>query len=589
MTYTFQDFRSGKLPPKGWDGADAVADGWTKDDLDNFMRATVRPWSPETPPTPPAPKQEKPLDRHVSPAGSLGRTRGHKTDGAILSSQPKPAIQYVDCELPRIVNMACEEAVKSGASLYARGTSLVRPVTIYSTATSRGVKRAEGATVLVPVEKPALVEILTSLIDWQRFDGRKTDWKPVACPPVVADTILARRGDWPFHQLNAVVSAPTMRPDGTILNEPGFDHDTGILFASELTWPQVPGRPTMEEASDALRHLEDLVEDFPFVDASDRAAALAMILTALARPCLPSAPMFCVNAPTPGTGKSKLVDIAAILATGQTASVLSAPREEAEMQKQLGATLMAGDPFITLDNIEYPLRSEFLCQVLTQGSVSVRVLGESRTLKLPTCATFCATGNSLRIAGDLTRRVVMINLDAGMERPEERVFDVDVLETARRQRVRLVTAALTVLRAFEAQRGPKIVPALGSFEGWSNLVRSALMWLGKADPLGNTEKVRENDPERERTASILSALPAGRDWTAKEIGQLIQPGINTGRPPDEALADALGEFMEHNRQFNAVRFGHFLRKHMGRIIDGKRIVSRGKDRNKIALWSVEDL
>ncbi|MEZ0170762.1 hypothetical protein [Microvirga sp. TS319] len=484
--------------------------------------------------------------------------------------------------------------MKADAQLYARGTSLVRPVTIYGTTTSRGVKRAEGATVLVPVEKPALVEVLTSLIDWQRFDGRKTDWKPVACPPVVADTILARRGDWPFHQLNAVVSAPTMRPDGTILNVPGFDYETGILFASELTWPQVPDRPTMEEASDALGHLEDLVEDFPFVDASDRAAALAMILTALARPCLPSAPMFCVNAPTPGTGKSKLVDIAAILATGQTASVLSAPREEAEMQKQLGATLMAGDAFITLDNIEYPLRSEFLCQVLTQGSVAVRVLGESRTLKLPTCATFCATGNSLRIAGDLTRRVVMINLDAGMERPEERVFDVDVLETARRQRVRLVTAALTILRAFVAHRAPKIVPALGSFEGWSNLVRSALMWLGKADPLGNTEKVRENDPERERTASILSALPAGKDWTAAEIGKKIQqrPGLDAEDAEvreHEALAEALGEFMERNGQFNAVRFGHFLRKHMGRIIDGKRIVSRGKDRNKIAMWAVEDI
>lgn len=39
--YTFADWQSGKTPPKGWDCADAVADGWRKPELDAFMRATV--------------------------------------------------------------------------------------------------------------------------------------------------------------------------------------------------------------------------------------------------------------------------------------------------------------------------------------------------------------------------------------------------------------------------------------------------------------------------------------------------------------------------------------------------------------------
>lgn len=597
--YLFEDWQAGRKPPKGWDCANAVEDGWSKDDIDTFIMKTVKPW------TPPAMASDSAAsERELSgddnearetpaiPAGPLARDDGSTQETAALVRQSRrKVIQYVDCELPRMVNMASEAAVMDGAPLYARGTSLVRPISIQTAAASRGIKRAEGSTVLVPVEKPALVEILTDLIDWRRYDGRKDAWKPVACPPVVAETMLARRGDWPFPQLSAVVSAPTMRPDGTILNAPGFDRDTGILFATELAWPQVPDRPTIDEARAAHAALCDLVSSFPFVAPSDRAAALSMIATALVRPCLPSAPMFGVNAPTPGTGKSKLVDIAAVLATGQAASVLSAPREEAEMQKQIGAALMAGDPFITLDNIEYPLRSEFLCQTLTQGQVTVRVLGESRTLKLPTGSTFCATGNSLRFAGDLTRRVVLINLDAGMERPEERVFKADAVTVAKARRVELVIAALTILRAFIVHRGPKIVPALGSFESWSNLVRSALMWMGEADPLSNAEKVRENDPERERTAAILSALPAGKDWTAADIGRMLQQDRERGvdMRAHEALADALGEFSERNGQFNAVRFGHFLRKHAGRIIDGKRIVNRGADRNKIALWTIDDL
>ena len=39
--YTFADWQSGKKPPRGWDCADAVADGWGKAELDAYMRATV--------------------------------------------------------------------------------------------------------------------------------------------------------------------------------------------------------------------------------------------------------------------------------------------------------------------------------------------------------------------------------------------------------------------------------------------------------------------------------------------------------------------------------------------------------------------
>lgn len=46
MVFSVSDWQAGKTPPKGWDCADAIADGWRKDDLDAFMRATVKPWAP---------------------------------------------------------------------------------------------------------------------------------------------------------------------------------------------------------------------------------------------------------------------------------------------------------------------------------------------------------------------------------------------------------------------------------------------------------------------------------------------------------------------------------------------------------------
>lgn len=499
-------------------------------------------------------------------------------------------IQYLESELPVIVDMACQALIEAEVKVYARGTSLARPVRLAGAGQAKHIRRGQGATILVPVDETALVEILTSAIEWRKFDARGDKWKPTVAPSAVAKTIIARRGDWPFPQLVAVVTAPTMRDDFSVISEAGFDLASGIYFdPGGVDWPAIKPRPTRADAKAALASLVDLLDDFPFVTPADRSGALAMILTALIRPSLPTAPMFGVSAPVPGSGKSKLVDIAAILATGRNAAVMSAPREEAELQKSIGAALMAGDGFLNLDNIEHALRSELLCQVLTQEMVKMRVLGQSLNLDLPTNVTFAATGNGLRFAGDLTRRVVLISLDPGTERPEERIFPRDAVAVARQERVKLVTAGLTILRAFVAAGRPAVKPALGSFEAWSDLVRSALVWLGEADPLANAGRVRDDDPERERTAGILHALPRGQ-WTTSEIAEMIHSDAQrpfNGRQ-HAALAEALGEFIGHGDKLDVQGFGRFLRKQRDRIIDDMRITKQG-ERHKVALWQVQTM
>lgn len=153
----------------------------------------------------------------------------------------------------------------------------------------------------------------------------------------------------------------------------------------------------------------------------------------------------------------------------------------------------------------------------------------------------------------------------------------------------IVTSALTLLRAFVAKEADKVSPALGSFEHWSNLVRSALVWLGLPDPLGNAVKIRDNDPEKERTSAIISALPAGKPWVAADIARMVDEGAfdPIGNRRHEGLIDALSEFIERGR-LNTARFSGFLRKHCGRIVNGQMIVSAGKNRVNAALWKVEN-
>ena len=576
--YSFADWKSGARPPKGFDVADAIDFGWSKDDLFAMMRASVCDKLPPFPVEPVATLEQEADDNGEEfdvPPGPTAPTN-------------RPVIQYQESELPGIVDAACRALVEADAEVYARGTSLARPVRLSSAGRNKGIKRGQGATILVPIDETALVEILTSNVEWRRYDGRSDKWKPIAAPAAVAKTIISRRGDWPFPQLVAVVSAPTLRDDWSVLSEPGFDPASGIFFdPGGITWPEIAPAPSQADAVAALMSLKTLIADFPFVGPADRSGALAMILTALVRPSLPTAPMFGVSAPVPGSGKSKLVDLAAVLATGRNAAVMSAPREETELQKAVGAALMAGDGFLNLDNIEHSLRSELLCQVLTQELVKLRVLGQSLNLDLPTNVTFAATGNGLRFVGDLTRRVVLIRLDPGMERPEERVFSRDALQVARGDRVKLVCAGLTILRAFVTASAPSIRPALGSFEVWSNLIRSALVWLGEADPLANGNSVRDNDPERERTLTILRALPDG-EWRAADIATMLkedEPRILANKQ-HAALADAVAEFCERG-SLSTRRLGDFLRHHSGRVLDGVSVRWVKKDRNGIAIWTVD--
>ena len=571
-TYRFEDWRAGLFPGRGWDCADALDDGWTQAEIDAFIRATLRPFAPA------GAEDEKSA---VEDAGRASRRKAVVPDmpSQTRETDDRPTLLFDEADLSEAVTSACRLAVEAGAPLYARDTVLFHAVRI----------AGKEKTVLVPAAEDAMTEILTKHIRWLKPDARTTlGYKAVSCPALVARSVLARHGEWPFPQIRAVVSLPTMRSDGTIINTRGFDRQSGILFESDRTWPEIPERPDRAAAVTALDSIRKLVASFPFVSGIDESAVLAMILTAIVRPSLKTAPLFGVNATAPGTGKSKLVDVAAILATGRAAAVNSYAGDDAELRKVLESRLLQGDSFINLDNLSVALRSDHLCQVLSQEEVNIRPLGKTVSLDSATAVMFCATGNGLRFAGDLTRRVVLINLDAGVERPEERVFESDVIEDTRRQRVEIVTSALTLLRAFVANEADKVSPALGSFEQWSNLVRSALVWLGLPDPLGNAVKIRDNDPEKERTSAIISALPAGKPWVAADIARMVDEGAfdPIGNRRHEGLVEALSDFIDRGR-LNTTRFSGFLRKNCGRIVDGQMIVGAGKNRANAVLWKVQ--
>ena len=152
------------------------------------------------------------------------------------------------------------------------------------------------------------------------------------------------------------------------------------------------------------------------------------------------------------------------------------------MEKRLGALLLEGAPMISLDNLAFDLEGELLCQITEQPLVKTRILGKSETPECEWRGTMCATGNNISLVGDLTRRGLISNLDAGVEQPETREFAFDPIERVLAERGAFIAGAITIARAYLAS-GQKVgCGPLGSYGGWCRFVREPLIWLGESDP-----------------------------------------------------------------------------------------------------------
>jgi putative DNA primase/helicase len=473
--------------------------------------------------------------------------------------------------------------IASGLPFYARGDVLVRLATGVKTP---GVRRDAALPVLVPVTGPSMQEgfeqaaRFVSLV--KQRDG-KFEPRVVGCPSALPAVYLARVSRWQLPSVRAVSSVPLVLEDGSILRE-GYDPASEAVVCGNLELPPIPPEPTKDQAMAAVLHLNALLHGFPFTDEVSRAVAFACLLSAVLRPVLPTCPAFGFTAPVRGSGKSKLADIASMLATGRAGAAVTWPAREEEAEKRLDAVLLAGDAVVVLDNLEVPLRSAALNSALTQDSIALRVLGFSRMARVPVASLILATGNNLTIQGDLSRRFLLCELDPQMERPELREFKFDPVQRARERRAELVAALLTI-----AQWGAREAPGgrpLGSFETWSRRVRDPLVALGFADPVACMEQLHESDPEREQALALLARWREAFEARPVTVAEAIRRATD-GMGPDSDLRDALDSVCGGPGGLNAKRLGRYLLRMKDRQL-GRFKVRKGIDHEaNVATWTVE--
>ena len=147
-----------------------------------------------------------------------------------------------------------------------------------------------------------------------------------------------------------------------------------------------------------------------------------------------------------GTGKTLAQDTVSLIATGRLTTAMSQGGNEEEDEKRLFSVLLQGDQILLIDNVKRPIEGDALCTILTQSTWQCRVLGESKKVEVPTNVLMLASGNNLTFKGDMITRALLCKLDAGIEKPEIRRFDVDLKTEIPKRRPELVAAGLNPAR-----------------------------------------------------------------------------------------------------------------------------------------------
>lgn len=440
---------------------------------------------------------------------------------------------------------------------------------------------------------PGLRALASEVAEFFKFKNTDTGPVPVRCdPPVdVINSVLEYGNYKAIRELQHVFTMPCLRSDGELLVSAGYDAHSRALLRPEFE-VDVPSHPTYEEAIAARDRLMELYCDFPFEGPEHLAGALASMMTPVLRLAVEGpTPMFIFESPTPSSGKSIMADLVAIVATGKGGSPM-APTNEEETTKQITSQLLMGSKIIWIDNVEKPLGGPSLDAALTGDMWAARELGKTKMLILKNSATWLATGNNIRIAGDLARRVIRVYINPNMENPEERdptkYRFPRIREYIKANRADIVRDILTMALARHQSGFECPGLGMGSFESWSYWVRETLIYVGLADCL-DTQRVYKRGQALSSIGTLLNCLfgvfnkarsGSSTDlFTPKQLWDAVFEGARFSGTQDENNG-LVAAYRELTDDASLRAAAHILSRWSNRVVDGLKIVKDEVDKVK---------
>ncbi len=352
--------------------------------------------------------------------------------------------------------------------------------------------------------------------------------RSVALPPTFVDHFMAYR-DSDLPRVGAVVTAPLVLSDGSMLALSGLDRDRKLVFRIPPELRAILPKPQdfAPQPEHVARALDFLVNEWLCDVATDfagKCVLIALALSILERVLLPERPAFFVTAGKRGGGKTTALAMVILAVTGKKPPAAAWSTSEDERRKALAAYLAEGLAAMVFDNI--PLGATITCptieKILTAESYSDRILGQTAIVTVPAFTILTLTGNNIGPKGDLASRSLMARLDVDRPDPENRPFKhSDPIAWTLGNRGKILRALYVLLLGNPQLKSPKAPKT--RFKRWWHLVGSAVE--NAAACLKRAEQ--SAPPEVDRAATEIDfvklfASVEGDDEDASDLADVLE-------------------------------------------------------------------
>lgn len=342
----------------------------------------------------------------------------------------------------------------------------------------------------------------------QRPSGAASEWAP---PTKVTAAVLSS-AEWPGLQpLAGIVGMPVIRRDGTLLQAPGYDPTSHLYLSPSVDVDPIDGALTPGQVEESKAFVFDtLLRDFEWDSPADRANYIGLLVTPFLRRHLRCmTPLGIVTATMPGSGKSILAGLIGLLVGQKT---LSWADDDRELEKVITSAFTVEAGVVVFDNLEEgaAINSPILANLLTNQTWSGRILGASRIRSWPNERLWLATGNNLRVGGDIASRSVLVRLSPRAPHPEERtgflIPNLDEWLTNPANRAATIRHLLVLILDWTraGSRRDTTLPNMRQFTSWAHGVGGFLEHHGVKRFLANLEELRATDDDDVRWAVFLA-------------------------------------------------------------------------------------
>lgn len=347
----------------------------------------------------------------------------------------------------------------------------------------------------------------------------------VSCQKDDAELIIATAAVHPLiRELDILTTYPVFTPG---LTEPGWNEASNAYYHSTSEIAPVRSVPAIQAA------LADLVVDFPFASRADRENFFGLLLTPLIRPAvMGNVPLHMIHSPLERTGKTKLAEeVLGGVILGRPTPALQLTGSDDERDKRILAVLLRGDTIIHFDNIHHGyLDSPALASLVTASNYSGRVLGQTELCAPRNLTTIVATGNNIRMTGELAKRTVPIVLRPPTDRPEERTDfahpDLRAYVTA--ERGRIMGCLVGMVLNWQAEGSPMVGPPFGGFERWTRMIAGILAANGFAEHLSNRDswvsRTNTDGDDLEQFVALWAERYGSAPASPKQLCELASDG-----------------------------------------------------------------